>query len=146
MTDIYEFLDALARRLSMVKKGGIPDQARAAVWFVNWWREQGSRLSAAAPLTMSGPASAQTSLTHRRGWGFDFEWSVEEAEAANYNTEVVQRKMEECIDAFEAEAKQEEEEGETVSSTQEKKKAREQLIAKRMAKTKARLSARRGGS
>ncbi|KAI0346678.1 P-loop containing nucleoside triphosphate hydrolase protein [Trametopsis cervina] len=142
MTDIYEFLDALAQRLAMMKKGGIPDQARAAVWFVNWWRDQGSLLSASAPLTATSPTIAGTPLTHRRGWGFDFEWSVDHAEAANYDQTVVQRKMEECIDAFEAEAVQEEREGETVSSTQEKKKTREQLIAKRMARTKAKLAAR----
>ena len=64
----------------------------------------------------------------------------------NYDETAIQQKMEECIDRFEAEAKQEEEEGETVSSTQEKKKAREQLIAKRMARSKARLATRKSSS
>lgn len=122
----------------MIKKGGIPDQTRAAVWFVNWWRDQGSRLSASAPLIVGNSSDHESSLTQRRGWGFDFEWSVDHTEVTNYDDKVVQRKMEECIDAFEAESKHEEEEGETVSSTQEKKKAREQLIAKRMARSKAR--------
>ncbi|KAI0090391.1 P-loop containing nucleoside triphosphate hydrolase protein [Irpex rosettiformis] len=144
--DIYEFLDTLARRLSMIKRGGIPDQTRAAVWFVNWWREQGSRLSASAPLLAGNSLLSDTSYTQRRGWGFDFEWSVERSEMENYDEKVIQRKMENCIEVFEAEAKQEEEEGETVSSTQEKKKAREHLITKRMARSKARLAARKGNS
>ncbi|KAI0696832.1 P-loop containing nucleoside triphosphate hydrolase protein [Cytidiella melzeri] len=144
MTDVYDFLEALAHRLAMIKKGGIPDISRAAVWFVNWWRMQGSRLSASAPLIAHSLSSLATPLTHRRGWGFDFEWSVDRTEAANYDATVVQRKMEECIDAFEAEAQQEKEGGETVSSTQEKKIAREHLLAKRMARSKARHTARRG--
>lgn len=128
----------------MLKKGGVTDQTRAAVWFINWWREQGSLLSASAPLKAA--RSSSPPHTHRRGWGFDFEWTVHESEVGSYDTQTVQRKMEECIDAFEAEARQAEEEGETVSSTQEKKRLREQLLAKRAARTKARLAARRSGT
>lgn len=127
----------------MLKKGGITDQTRAAVWFIHWWREQGSLLSASAPFATFLNSSPHA---HRRGWGFDFEWSVDEAEIGSYDARTVQRKMEECIDAFEAEVQQEEHEGETISSTQEKKKVREQLLAKRAARSKAKLAARRGSA
>ncbi|KAH9847452.1 hypothetical protein C2E23DRAFT_499488 [Lenzites betulinus] len=36
----------------MLKRGGVPDLARAAVWFIKWWREEGglaSAVNAAAP-------------------------------------------------------------------------------------------------
>ncbi|KAH9947550.1 P-loop containing nucleoside triphosphate hydrolase protein [Amylocystis lapponica] len=139
MTDVSAFLDALALRLRMLKRGGIPDQARAAVWFINWWRTEGGLLAAAAP---NAPrADAQT---HRRGWGFDFEWTVDTAEAQRYDAALVQQKMEGCIDAFERAAVQEAREGGGVSSTQERKLIREQVLAKRAVRTKARLAARRG--
>jgi hypothetical protein len=50
--DIDEFLDALARRLGMLGRGGVRDIQRAADWFVRWWREDGALLSARAPLAL----------------------------------------------------------------------------------------------
>lgn len=47
--------------------------------------------------------------------------------------------MEECIDAFEKEMEDEEREGGGVSATQLKKRARDELLAKRAARSKARL-------
>ena len=32
--DVYEFLDILARRMGMLKRGGVVDQPRAAQWFI----------------------------------------------------------------------------------------------------------------
>ncbi|OBZ67826.1 Mitochondrial GTPase 1 [Grifola frondosa] len=133
LLDVDDFLTALATRLCMLKKGGIPDHARASVWFINWWREEGGFLSASAPALLSG------TQTHRRGWGFDLEWSVDAAEAGRYDPALIQSKMEECIEAFEAAAIEEEKEGGGVSSTQEKKRVREELLAKRAARTRAKL-------
>lgn len=53
ITDTYEFLDSLAKRLSMLKRGGGRDVERAAVWFIRWWREEGCALSASAPFLAS---------------------------------------------------------------------------------------------
>ncbi|EPQ52106.1 P-loop containing nucleoside triphosphate hydrolase protein [Gloeophyllum trabeum ATCC 11539] len=128
--DVLEFLDQLAARLGMLKRGGERDLSRAAVWFVKWWRDEGGLASASAPLS---PAS-QT----RQGWGFDFEWTVD-ARSGEDAPAMVQRKMEECIERYLVERR----EGAGVSVTQEKKKAREEKIAKRMAKTRARLVGRR---
>lgn len=91
--------------------------------------------------------SETTIETHRRGWGFDFEWSVNASDLKDhrYDESMVQSKMEECIDAFELGAQEEEAEGGAVSSTQQKKKIREQLLAKRAARSKAKLAAKRGG-
>lgn len=133
----------------MVKKGGIPDQARAAVWFMNWWREEGGLISASTPALRRdlpdavGPAAHVA--TQRRGWGFDLEWTVSEAEMERYDARAIQGKMEECVDAFVRAAKEEEQEGGRVSSTQEKKRVREELLAKRAKRTKSRLAARRSG-
>ncbi|PCH35203.1 nucleoside triphosphate hydrolase protein [Wolfiporia cocos MD-104 SS10] len=142
MVDVNEFLDLLARKLCMMKRGGIPDQARAAVWFIRWWREEGGIVAASAPVLHAGRG------THRRGWGFDLEWSVDaaEAQASRYDEALIQQKMEACIDAFETSALEEEREGGGVSLTQEKKRQREELLAKRAARVKARLAARRGGN
>ncbi|EKM57544.1 uncharacterized protein PHACADRAFT_182070 [Phanerochaete carnosa HHB-10118-sp] len=153
--DVAEFLDTLARRLGMLRRGGATDHARAAAWFVRWWREHGSVLAAAAPppplpavpdpsdtSDASSGASAPAVQQQRRGWGFDFEWSVG---AAGLGADGVQREMEACIDAFEAEAREEAAEGGEVSVTQERKKQREGLLARRAARLKAKAPARRSG-
>lgn len=142
--DVHEFLDTLARRLGMLKRGGVTDQTRAAAWFIRWWREHGSLLAAASPL----PAAARDGSapgTQRRGWGFDFEWSVDAAELPTYGEDAIQRKMEACIERFEAEVQEEEAGGGSVSSTQEKKKVRDLLLAKRAARMKAKAPGRRSG-
>jgi len=145
IVDIYEFLDALAKRLGMLKKGGIVDQSRAAAWFIKWWRDQGCLLAAKTPLIPT-TRSGSSASTHRRGWGFDVEWTVDESELSDYGHATVQRKMEACIDAFEAAAIEEEKEGGGLSSTQQKKIERDTLLAKRAARSKAKLAARRGGA
>lgn len=145
-TDVEEFLDTLGKRLGMLGRGGIVDHNRAAVWFLHWWRNQGALASAKSPLpTRSSPSfGLATDVAERRhGWGFDLEWTVSPEEAERYNPAAVQRKMEECLDNFEAEAAQEEQEGGGVSSTQLKKKARDEELAKRAKRTQARLGARK---
>lgn len=67
ITDANEFLDVLARRLSMLKRGGERDVERAAVWFVKWWREEGCALSASAPFLASDQVvynSEESTLSH----------------------------------------------------------------------------------
>lgn len=133
--DYEEFLVALAKRLHMLKRGGIPDISRAAEWFVKWWREDGGLLSA-----MQAPVPDATNPSNRRGWGFDLEWSVDEG--AVEDEVYVQRKMEGVIDGYLKNIEVEESE---VSSTQEKKRSKEEMLAKRATKNKARLAVRRAG-
>lgn len=130
----------------MLKKGGIVDTTRAAHWFIKWWRNEGGILAASSPLVTAAPSDGSGLQTHRRGWSFDLEWSVEQSELPAYGEEMIQRKMEECIDVFEREAKDEELEGGGLSSTQEKKKIRDELLVKRASKTAARLARKRGSS
>ena len=104
-----------------------------------------STAAAAAPALHMGPRHGAETQTQRRGWGFDLEWTVDAAEAPAYDEAAIQRKMEACIDTFEAGALEEEREGGGVSATQEKKRVREELLARRAAKARARLTARRGG-
>ena len=134
--DIAEFLDRLARRLNMLKRGGVPDHIRAAQWFVRWWRDEGGFIAAAeAPVPLVPDSST------RRGWGFDLEWDIQDAEALE-TEEDIQRHMERHIDKHLVNLETEESE---VSITQEKKRAKEEMMAKRAAKVKAKLAARRAG-
>ncbi|KAF9652613.1 P-loop containing nucleoside triphosphate hydrolase protein [Thelephora ganbajun] len=134
--DITEFLDLLARRLNMLKRGGVPDCTRAAQWFVRWWRDEGGLIAAS-----EAPAPPLPHSSTRRGWGFDLEWDINGAGAPE-TEEDVQRHMERHIDEYLTNL--ETEEGE-VSSTQEKKRAKEEIMAKRAAKVKAKLASRRAG-
>ena len=136
------FLDALGRRLGMLGRGGIVDSNRAAVWFLNWWRNQGARIAAKSLLPVA-PTDPQANLTRRHGWGFDLEWSVNPEEAERYGQALVQQKMEECLDKFEADFKQEQQDGGRISSTQLKKKARDEELARRARRVSARLGARK---
>ena len=145
IVEVHEFLDVLAGRLGMLMKGGVRDTVRAAQWFIKWWRNEGGILAASTPLVTAMPADGTGLTTHRRGWGFDFEWTVEPAEIPRYNGAIIEQKMSQCIEAFEADAEQEEKEGGGLSSTQVKKRARDELLAKRAAKTAARLQRQRGG-
>lgn len=141
MVDAYQFLELLAKRLGMVQRGGVLDLHRAAEWFIRWWREKGGLLAAAhRPTDASGAGDL---AGHRRGWGFDFEWAVDAVDGARYDTGLVQRKMEACIDAFEAEVEEEDAEGGAVSVTQERKAVRQELMAKRAARMKAKAPAGR---
>ncbi|TBU23176.1 hypothetical protein BD309DRAFT_1079757 [Dichomitus squalens] len=143
LLDVHEFLNLLAKRLCMLKRGGVPDSSRAAVWFIRWWREEGGLASASAP-ALPDYSAASGMETFRRGWGFDLEWSVDAAQAGRYNEATIQTKMEECIDKFEEAAVEEEREGGSISSTQEKKRLKEQQKTRQRARSSARLAARRG--
>jgi len=134
--DIEVFLELLARRLGMVKRGNIADLQRAAVWFVHWWREDGGAVYASTlePTSIQRP--------QRAGWGFDLEWDVSPTDVSQGQS--VQKKMEECIDEYTKNALQEQCEGGGISSTQEKKREHEEKVAKRMARTRARLAAKKG--
>ena len=134
--DIAEFLDLLARRLNMLKRGGIPDYIRAAQWFVRWWRDEGGLIAAA-----EAPAPLLPNSSTRRGWGFDLEWDIRDTGAPE-TEEDIQRHMERHIDEYLLNL--EAEEGE-VSTTQDKKRAKEEMMAKRAAKVKAKFAARRAG-
>ena len=108
----------------MLQRGGVPDFPRAAGWFVRWWRDGGNAAS-----------------TRQNGWGLDLEWRAD----ADASDATVQAHMEECIGRFMAEEAQEEDEGGAVSTTQERKRVREEKRAKRALRTKARLAAKRAG-
>ncbi|KAM5531231.1 hypothetical protein V8D89_015097 [Ganoderma adspersum] len=142
LLDVQEFLALLARRLCMLKRGGIPDSARAAVWFIKWWREEGGLASASAP-ALPDYSAVPGLETYRRGWGFDLEWNVDATEASHYDEATIQAKMEHCIDRFEEAALLEEREGGSISSTQEKKRLKEQKKTKQRARSKARLASRK---
>jgi len=120
----------------MLKRGGIPDYTRAAQWFVRWWRNEGGLIAAAEAFAPSLPNSST-----RSGWGFDLEWDINGTRTLE-TEENVQWYMEQHIDEYLANL--ETEEGE-VSSTQEKKRTKEEMMAKRAAKVKAKLAARRAG-
>lgn len=72
------------------------------------------------------------------------EWMVGEKDLERYDESVIQRKMEECIDVFEEGIVEEQREGGKISSTQQKKRIREQELIKRAARTKARLARKNG--
>jgi len=140
-TDLQNFLNLVSLRHGMIKRGNERDLQRAAVRFVKWWRDEGGLKSASVPskLLISGP-SVQF---QRRGWGFDFEWTLDGTEVGNDMT-VVQQKMEDCIDAHVKAAAEEERGGGGVSATQERKMSRAAKLAKRIVKKKARVAARWG--
>lgn len=138
--DVFVFLELLAQRLGMLKHGGIRDTPRAASWFVKWWREEGGLMSASAPDISRFPLADGVG-EQRMGWGFDFEWAVSNEELGG--TEMVQRKMEECIDVHVRTAEEEERDGAGLSSTQEKKMGKQAEAARRALKAKAKLAGRR---
>ena len=151
---MYVFLEQLAVRLGMRVRGGDVNTARAAKWFVEWWRREGSLISPSAPQSIGRripnvpqghPLGGSGDATHlsapiRRGWGFDFEWTVDVASSDSEGKENVEEKMGACIDAYMRMAEVQEELGEDVSQTQEKKRAWEEKLAKRAAKSRARVS------
>ena len=132
----------------MLRKGGIVDTTRSATWFIKWWREEGCQAAASTPLltSLTNDMSSGTpaNATYRRGWGFDLEWTVEPSESERYDDLMIQAKMEECIDAFEREMEDEERDGGGVSATQQKKRVRDEQLAKRAARSKARLASKKG--
>ncbi|KAJ7634817.1 P-loop containing nucleoside triphosphate hydrolase protein [Roridomyces roridus] len=132
--DIEEFLEGVARRMGMVRKGGVPDLRRAAVYFVRWWREEGGLMSASSALRIADAASGSGAVTH--GWGFDLEWQIRAEELAGGREPqvLVQEKMEECIDRHLAKLTQEELAENNVSATQRKKQAALEEQVRRKAK------------
>lgn len=133
---------------------------RAAKWFVEWWRREGGLTSAAASQSFSSLASDHGSVArgdppghrscHRRGWGFDIEWTVDEDGSVPASGPALgsflEGKMGECIDDYMRGAAEYERLGGTISQTQEKKRISEEKRAQRAAKVKARLAARKRGT
>ncbi|KAG8766273.1 Mitochondrial GTPase [Ceratobasidium sp. 428] len=112
-----DFLEALARRLGAVQKGGWPDVERAERWFIHWWRNGGAA-SASSPY----------------GWGLDFDFTSEVEGTEAPPTEEIERIMGKLVDNYVSSLSQERD-GERVSLRQEKK-------AERDAKIKARIQRR----
>ncbi|KAG1776346.1 P-loop containing nucleoside triphosphate hydrolase protein [Suillus placidus] len=144
-TDAEYFLEQLAIRLNMLLRGGEKDTVRAAKWFVEWWRNEGGLVSASVPENLPmGPDGTHAPLL-RRGWGFDFEWTVD----ASMNStgggfeSIVQMKMEECIDESIRAASEDERSGVGISTTQERKRSWQEKQSMRAAKSKAKFAARK---
>jgi hypothetical protein len=127
----------LAERLGMRTHGGGPHAQRAAEWFVKWWREKGGLISASSALAPTTGGQRPP----RMGWGFDFEWAVDET--GENNSDAVQKKMEECIDAYLKDAEEVERFRGGISATQEKKLEKEAAALKRA--TKVQTQAKRAG-
>ncbi|KAG5652085.1 hypothetical protein H0H81_006348 [Sphagnurus paluster] len=129
--DLHDFLEQLARRMGMIKRGAEPDTTRAAAHFVRWWREEGGLIAAASsPLDFAellAPAPALGlghSPTYTHGWGFDFQWQMgpqDRPATKEDEARFVQAKMEGCIDDHLAAIEREENDELNVSPTQIKK-------------------------
>ncbi|KAJ7512698.1 P-loop containing nucleoside triphosphate hydrolase protein [Mycena galericulata] len=120
--DIEEFLESLARRMGMVRKGASPDIRRAAVYFVRWWREEGGLLSASSALQLADSSFqiGPSGMTH--GWGFDLEWQIRPDEIIGGDHQLlIQEKMEACIDQYLDKLELEDLNETNVSATQRKK-------------------------
>ncbi|TDL22835.1 P-loop containing nucleoside triphosphate hydrolase protein [Rickenella mellea] len=142
--DLTTFIDSLAQRLGMLRRGGERDHARAIRWFIHWWREKGCIESAVAPTaTTSTMAILPPTAEQVGGWGFDFAWRIRRGERTmGLSTEqLIQMEMERTISAYMQLADVEREAGE-VSVTQEKKRAKAALQAKRASRLKARSKER----
>lgn len=115
--------------MGMLKRGAEPDLARAAVYFVRWWREAGGLLSASSALRMDDvPLSGDISSSIdscTQGWGFDFQWEVQPKEllAGKSSARIMQEKMEQCIDQYVEASERDEKEETNISPTQKKKQA-----------------------
>lgn len=144
----------------MLKRGGERDIARAAVWFVRWWREEGCAFSATAPIldpidppsegAVVSPLPHGDSGVQRGGWGFDFQWEFSDKDVAGVSEgaeaeRLIQQEMERVIDAFIERAEAEAKDGGDVSVTQQKKRDKELLRAKREKRIKEVLTKRRPG-
>ncbi|KAG1876814.1 P-loop containing nucleoside triphosphate hydrolase protein [Suillus tomentosus] len=144
-TDAEDFLEQLAIRLNMLLRGGEKDTVRAAKWFVEWWRNEGGLVSASVPEKLPTGSDGFHAPSLRRGWGFDFEWTVD----ASINStggdfeSAVQMKMEECIDESIRAASEDERSGVGISTTQERKRSWQEKQSMRAAKSKAKFAARK---
>ncbi|KAL4066985.1 P-loop containing nucleoside triphosphate hydrolase protein [Scleroderma yunnanense] len=140
--DVATFLEQLARRLGMLVRGGEYNTERASKWFVDWWRKEGSLISAAAPRALL-PSIPNDNLLIRQGWGFDLEWTVENDTIPPGTESFVEQKMGECIDEYVKHTADYERLGGTISQTQIKKRTWEEKLAQRTAKSKAKFIARK---
>ncbi|PPQ73748.1 hypothetical protein CVT26_011868 [Gymnopilus dilepis] len=127
-SDLEEFLTLLARRMGMIRRGAEVDLARAAVFFVRWWREEGGLLSAAYSLHLDPRPSTDKNqeMTQTQAWGFDFQWEVRPEDKSSMDSDpslYLQEKMEQCIDQYVAQTARDDTEEANVSETQIKKKA-----------------------
>lgn len=144
-TDVEDFLEHLAMRFNMLLRGGKKDTVRAAKWFVEWWRNEGGLVSASVPENLPTGSDRTHAPLLRRGWGFDFEWTVD----ASMNStgggfeSAVQMKMEECIDGSMRAASEDERSGVGISTTQERKRSWQEKQSMRAAKSKAKFAARK---
>ncbi|KAG5340369.1 hypothetical protein C0989_002026 [Termitomyces sp. Mn162] len=123
--DLQEFLEQLARRMGMIMRGAEFDTARAAAYFVRWWREEGGLIAAtSSPLHLAEPFGSVIRPPPIQGWGFDFQWPLdaEDLPATKKDEEkFVQGKMETCIDNYLAAIEREDNEELNISPTQIKK-------------------------
>lgn len=123
--DLQEFLEQLAQRMGMIMRGAELDTARAAAYFVRWWREEGGLIAAASsPLQFTENSGSDICHPPLQGWGFDFQWQlgaedrfVTKEEEASF----IQARMENCIDDYLVAIEREDNEELNVSPTQIKK-------------------------
>ncbi|KAG6902183.1 hypothetical protein C0995_003279 [Termitomyces sp. Mi166 len=123
--DLQEFLEQLARRMGMIMRGAELDTARAAAYFVRWWREEGGLIAAtSSPLHLAESSGSDISHPPMQGWGFDFQWQLNAEDPPTIkegDANFVQAKMEACIDDYLAAIKREDNDELNVSPTQIKK-------------------------
>ncbi|RDB27948.1 Mitochondrial GTPase 1 [Hypsizygus marmoreus] len=124
IVDLHDFLEQLARRMGMIKRGAELDTTRAAVYFVRWWREEGGLIAASSALQMGDASVLNPGESRTQGWGFDFQWQLspeDKPTSKDGDAAIVQGKMEACIDEY-LETMEREESGENnLSPTQIKK-------------------------
>ncbi|KAF9010140.1 P-loop containing nucleoside triphosphate hydrolase protein [Cyathus striatus] len=132
--DLYEFLTLLGKRMGMIRRGAEVDLARAAVYFVRWWREEGGLIAASSAPQLD--ASVRLPANPVQGWGFDFQWEIhpEDAQKGDNSAVIVQEKMESCIDSYLELTEKEEQEEANISQTQRKKRVVEEEKMKRKLK------------
>lgn len=139
---IDDFLEELAERTGALYQGGIPDKQRAAQWFVEWWRNAGTENAIGG--------------SPKWGWGLDFEWSsvdgtaqevgMTEAPSSDPSTisprpsqdsslvsNTVQQKMDSILASY---VERQRETMESLSQSQKKKIAKEEVNQRRMQRQK----------
>ncbi|KAF9467935.1 P-loop containing nucleoside triphosphate hydrolase protein [Collybia nuda] len=129
--NLEEFLTQLAQRMGMIKRGAEPDLARAAVYFVRWWREEGGLIAASSALQIQ-EYSAGSTHSGIQGWGFDFQWQLQPNDKPTSKIDearIVQEKMEACIDEYQITMEREDSEENNISPTQIKK---QQVLEEKM--------------
>lgn len=137
--DLEDFLTNLAQRMGMITRGAEVDLARAAVYFVRWWREEGGLLSASSAFNIGVNTNTNSSATSpqittapgqffsTQGWGFDFQWDLQPQEVTSLQggmdpSTLVQDKMERCIQDYVEMTDRQESEENNLSQTQVKKR------------------------